>query len=281
MGIRLSIALVLVGALPLSASQSRPQVADILKAAASYLHEYSKIALSAEEDYVQRDTTTSSAPRRLQSDIVLVGLGDGVLVGHRAIYAVDSSKVRERDGRLVQLFRGPNPSARQDAARALEDELAHYYLSPNLRTIDAPGLALEFLREANQPKSEFSLDNVRTVGGLQVAQLKFTEKADARILPTPEGSKTSGKFWVDVATGAVTQMELTVDHRVYFRFHIQTKFVHDSAVGFWVPSEVLQDVEVKTPTKNAHSNMGAGGQLGARQTFEGRAKYTNYKKLGS
>ena len=263
-------------------AQPKPQVADVLKSAAAYLSDYSqKVAVTAEEDYVQRDTTTSSAPRKLQSDVVMVGLGNGVIIGHRDVYAVDSSKVRERDGRMLKLFSGQNPAAGQDAAKAMEDEVAHYYLTPNLRTIDAPGLALEFLREANQPKSEFEIESVKTIDGTQVVVLKFTERADSRILPTPDGSKTSGKFWVDVATGSVRQTELTVDHRLYFRFHIATKFAKDAGVGFWLPAEVLQDVEVRTPTKNVGSNMGAGGQLGARQTFEGRMKYSKYRRIGA
>jgi hypothetical protein len=258
----------------------KPQVADVLRAAAGYLSAYAgKLAVTAEEDYVQRNTATSSAPRRLQSDVVMVGLPDGGIIGYRDVFAVDSSKVRERDERMLALFRGKNPAASQDAAKRLEDELAHYYLSPNLRTLDAPGLALEFLREANQPNSEFAIENVRTANGVQVATVKFTERPSSRMLPTPEGSKTSGKFWVEVATGAVTQTELTIDHREFFRFHISAKYVNDPGVGLWVPAEVLQEVEVRTPTKNAHSNMGAGGTLGTRQTYEGRARYSKYRRL--
>ena len=282
MSIRTLVMLALASStLAVADAQPKPQLADVLKSAATYLNEYSKIALTAEEDYVQRDTTTSSAPRRLASDIVLVGLGNGVVIGHRDTFAVDSSKIRERDERLLKLFRVPDPSTGQEAAKAIEDQAAHYYLSPNLRTLDAPGLALEFLREANQPHSEFALEGIRKMGDVQVATVKFTERPTSRILPTPEGSKTSGKFSIDVTTGAVTQTELTVDHREYFRFHIATKFTRDSAVDAWVPAEVLQDVDIRTPTTNSHSNMGAGGQLGSRRSFEGRIRYSKYRRLGS
>jgi hypothetical protein len=282
MATRIAFALAIVGGSSLVlAGAQKPQLADLLKTAGAYLAEYSQtIAVTAEEDYVQRDTTTSSAPRRLQSDIVLIGIGNGVVVGHRDIFAVDASKIRERDERLLKLFRVPNPASAQEAAKAMEDESVHYYLSPNLRTLDAPGLALEFLREANQANSEFALEGVRKSGDLQIATVKFVERPTSRILPTPEGAKTSGKFWIDVATGAVTQTELTVDHREYFRFHIATKFAKDAAVGAWVPAEVLQDVDIRTPTNNAHSNMGAGGQLGSRRSFEGRIKYSKYRRLG-
>ena len=119
----------------------KPALADVLKSAATYLAGFSeKVAVTAEEDYVQRDLTTSSAPRRLQSDVVLVGLGNGVVIGHRYTFVVDSSKVRERDDRMLKL-RGSSPAAGQEPAKALEDETAHYYLSPNLRVLDAPGLA--------------------------------------------------------------------------------------------------------------------------------------------
>ena len=278
---RLLLAVTLAGGWTLVAGAQQPQLADILKNAAAYLSDYSqKLAVTAEEDYVQRDTTTSSAPRRMVSDMVMVGIGNGVVIGHRDVFAVDASKIRERDERLLKLFRVPNPSSGQEAAKAIEQESAHYYLSPNLRTLDAPGLALEFLREANQPHSEFGIEGIRKSGDAQIATIRFTERATSRILPTPEGSKTSGKFWIDVASGAVTQTELTVDHREYFRFHIATKFAKDPAVDAWVPAEVLQDVDIRTPTKNAHSNMGAGGQLGSRRSFEGRIKYSKYRRLG-
>ena len=280
MGRPISLALVLVCAWSLGAGAQKPQLADILKAAGAYLTDYSeKLAVTAEEDYIQRDLTTSSAPRRLQSDIVLVGIGNGVVIGHRDTFAVDATKIRERDERMLKLFRTPTPAAGQEPAKAMEDESAHHYLSPNLRTIDAPGLAFEFLREANQPHSEFGIESVKSMDGAQVAIVKFTERPTSRILPTPEGSKTSGKFWIDVATGAVRQTELTVDHREFFRFHIATKFANDAAVGAWVPVDVLQDVDIRTPTKNAHSNMGAGGQLGSRRSFEGRIKYSKYRRL--
>ena len=260
----------------------KPELAAVLKNAAAYLSEYSqRLAVTAEEDYVQRDTTTSSAPRRIQSDVVMIGIGNGVVIGYRDVFAVDTSKVRERDERMLKLFRAPNPAAGQEAAKAMESENAHYYLSPNLRTLDAPGLALEFLREANQPHSEFAIENVRKMGDVQIATVKFTERPVSRILPTPEGSKTSGKFLIDVASGAVTQTELTVDHREYFRFHIATKFAKDATIGEWVPAEVLQDVDIRTPTSNSHSNMGEGGQLGSRRSFEGRIKYSKYRRIGS
>ena len=277
---RFALALVLATGWSLVATAQKPQLADVLKAAAGYLSEYSQsLAVTAEEEYVQRDTTTSSAPRRIQSDIVMVGIGNGVVVGYRDVFAVDNTKIRERDERMLKLFRVPTPAAGQEPAKAMEDENAHYYLSPNLRTIDAPGLALEFLREANQPKSDFQIEGTRKVGDAQIVTVKFTEQPTSRILPTPEGSKTSGKFSIDAATGAVTQTELTVDHREYFRFHIATKFAKDPTVGAWVPAEVLQDVDIRTPTNNAHSNMGAGGQLGSRRSFEGRIKYSKYRRL--
>lgn len=279
---RIVMAAALVGMTTVAGAQGRPQLPDILKAAGTYLTEYSqKVAVTAEEDYVQRDLTTSSAPRRLQSDVVLLGLDKGVVIGHRYVHTVDSTKIRDRDERFLKLFRGTNPSAGQEPAKALEDEVEHYYLSPNLRTLDAPGLALEFLREPMQPQSTFSIESIKNMDGAQVAIVKFVERPTSRILPTPEGAQTSGKFWIDVATGTVRQTELTVDHRAFFRFHIATKFANDPAVGFWVPSEVLQDVEVRRPSKDSLSDLGAGGLVGARQTFEGRARYSKYRRIGS
>lgn len=283
-GMRLPLVLAFVGGASLlaDAPPQKPQLADILKASGAYLLDYSqKIAVTAEEDYVQRDITTSSAPRRLQSDVVLVGIGNGVVIGYRDTFAVDASKIRERDDRLMKLFQRANPADGQEAATAIQEQAAHYYLTPNLRTLDTPALVFEFLRESAQPQSEFAIESIKTVDGVQVAIVKFTERPTSRILPTPEGSKTSGRFWIEVATGTVRQTELTVDHRAFFRFHVSTKFANDAGVGLWVPVEVLQDVEVRRPATSSHSNMGSGGQLSARQAFEGRARYSKYRRLAS
>ena len=148
---------------------------------------------------MQRDLTTSSAPRRLQSDVVLVGLA---ATGSSSVTVTPLSWIPPRCASATTglLFRGSSPAAGQGPAKALEDETAHYYLSPNLRVLDAQGWH-EFLREANQPHSEFAIESVKNMDGAQVAIVKFTERPTSRILPTPEGAQTSGKFWIDVASG--------------------------------------------------------------------------------
>ena len=41
-------------------------------------------------------------------------------------------------------------------------------------------------------------------------RLKFTETAQPRLINAPENSPGTGRFWVDVATGAIRQVELSM-----------------------------------------------------------------------
>lgn len=264
---------------PVSLRAQKPQVTEVLATTGEYLVRYAQKlgAVVAEEEYTQREPAIGNASRRLLSDVVLVGLDNGQVRAFRDVTAIDGREVRARDDRLAKLFAAAPSEASQHQAQALEEEGLRYYLSPNLRTLDMPTLALEFLRTENQPQSEFSFDGgIRNQDGAQVATLKFKVNKGASILPTPEGSTTTGKAWIDVATGTIRQTELVVSGK-NFNFKTTTKYVHDKALDAWVPSEVSQLVDV---TSGAHglSNMGAGGQMGARQSLEGRARYTKYRR---
>ena len=80
---------------------------------------------------------------------------------------------------------------------------------------------------------------------------------------------------------AVRQTELTVDHRLMFRFHIATKFANDAAVGFWVPAEVLQGRRGEDADQERAQQHGRGGTVGLAAKLR-RAYYArNTRRLGS
>ena len=265
----------------LIAHAQKPAVADVMKSAGVYLAQYAqKIGtLVAEEEYTQREPAAgNAASRRLTSDVVFTGLDKGQLATYRDVVSIDARDVRQRDGRLAALFKDGPTQAAQDQANAWSDEGLRYYLSPNLRTVDMPTLALEFLRTENQPQSEFSLDGgLRNQDGAQVATVRFKANKGAAILPTPEGSTTLGKAWIDLATGVIRQTELAVSGK-RFMLTTTTKYTHDKGLDLWVPSEVSQQVDV-TAAAAGLSNMGAGGMVGGRQSLEGRARSSKYKKV--
>jgi hypothetical protein len=65
------------------------------------------------------------------------------------------------------------------------------------------------------------------MNGAQVAVLKFTEKDMPRVVPTPEDTPAAGRFWIDAASGAVRQTELTLTSRS-FTFRATVKYASDA-----------------------------------------------------
>lgn len=269
---------VLCCAATLPAGAQKPAVSEVLKAAADYLPKYAeKIGvLAAEEDYIQREPTSGSATRRLHSDFAFVGFDQGMVRSYRDVFSIDTKTVRQRDDRLLKLFQGSVSDSAQQQGAAFADEGVRQYLSPNLRMFDDPTMALEFLRPDNQPQSDFSVDSVKTMDGAQVAILKFKEGKGANVLSAPEGSSASGRFWVDVATGAVRQSELVVSSKS-FMFKVTVKYALDPGLGLWLPVEAIQLADV-TQAPGGLSTMGAGGLMGQRQSLEGRASYSKFRR---
>jgi hypothetical protein len=102
---------------------------DILQAAADYLVQYSQrlSAIAAEEESTQQDTSPGPlrSIRRLNSDFVLVGLGDGVVEGFRDVYGKDGNALRDRQNRLLDLFR-TSPASSLAPARQISDDCVRY-----------------------------------------------------------------------------------------------------------------------------------------------------------
>jgi hypothetical protein len=257
-----------------------PSVADVLRLAADYLSQYSQGlgAIAADEDYVQYETSLgkTSTPRRLSTQVVWLGIGDGV-EDFRDVVAIDTKALRPRDDRLLGLFKTPT-SASRDAAREMTNDGVRHYIQTNLHVLDEPMLPLEFLRTANQPRSTFKLDSVKTIDGVPVAVLRFTETATPRVLPVPEDVPAVGRFWIDTTSGAVRQTELTFTARS-FNFRATVKYASDAATKLWLPVEMTQDCKVSGPGSSAINHMGANGGYDAHQELSARATYSNYRRV--
>jgi hypothetical protein len=258
-----------------------PALRDVLRSAGDYLVQYSQqlAAVAAEEEYRQSDTSTGEmrSTKRLNTDFVLLGLGDGGVAGFRDVFGIDSAPVRQRDDRLLAIFKAPSPSSLQQA-RQLSDDSVRYYVSVNLRSFDQPSIALEFLRKENQERSDFKLESVKTMDGARVAIVKFNERSMPRIVPSADDSPALGRFWIDVATGAVRQTELALVGKAA-NIRAAVKYATDPALGLWLPSEMSQQVEVIGAGSGAATVMGAGGGYATRRSLEGRASYAKYRRV--
>jgi hypothetical protein len=260
------------------AAAQKPAVADILKVAGDYLLQYGEklSTVAAEEEYTQRDLDVRQGSRRLRSDFVLIGHKGGSISTFRDVFEVDGSAVRQRDDRLLKVFDTVMVSAAHGEASTWTEEAARYYLSPNLRLLDLPTTALEFLRPVNQDACDFSVERVRNENGKQVATLTFKARTTEGVLATPEGAITEGRVWVEVSTGTIRQTELLV-HGKGYSFRTTTKYAHEPALDLWLPTELVQLLDLSSAA-GGFSNMGAGGHLGARQSLEGRARYMRFRR---
>jgi hypothetical protein len=259
-------------------AQKSPAVDDVLKVAADYLDSYAQqlSVVAGEEEYTQYDTASGriGVPRRLTSDVALVGV-DGAVMSFRDVAAIDNKPVRARDDRLLALLKGQD-AARLIRAHDVAEAGLRYYISQDLHALDDPLLALEFLRKANQARSTFKVDGVKTVNGARVVVLKFTEQSTPRLIPSPENAPAMGKFWIDVEAGTVRQTEISISGRAS-SFHAVVKYSRDPAIGLWLPSEMTQDTR-QTAQGSGMNNMGGGGGYGAVGAAEAHATYSKYRR---
>jgi hypothetical protein len=261
-------------------AQKAASVEDLLRRSAEYLSQYALGlgAVAADEDYVQYETSLgkTATPRRLSTHVVWLGIGDAV-EEFRDVLAIDARPLRPADDRLLGLFTTPTGTSR-DAARQMTEDGVRHYIAANLHVLDEPMLALEFLRAANQPRSTFKLEGVKPHDGAQVAVLKFTETAKPRVIPVPEAVPAVGRLWIDPASGAVRQTELTLTARS-FTFRATVKYASDAGTKRWLPVEMTQDCSVSGPGSSAINHMGANGGYNAHQELSARSTYASYRQV--
>ena len=100
--------------------------AAVLALAADYIAAYQRqvVAVVAQEDYRQRIASATLPTRDLRSDLVMIADAERGWLEFRDVFEVDGRKVRDHDDRIAQLFLKPNPGARQQAARIVEEARA-------------------------------------------------------------------------------------------------------------------------------------------------------------
>ena len=264
-----------------AAAQKGPALPDLLKLAAGYLAQYSEHlgAVAADEEYMQYETSGGHmrTPKRINTHVVWLGVSEGAVESFRDVVGIDSVPVRPKDERLLDLFRTPKDASRP-RAQEMTDNSVRQYIDGNLHLLDQAALALEFLRAANQEHSTFKLEGVKDMNGAQVAVLKFTEKAQPRLVPAPENAPAVGRFWIETTTGTVRQTELGLTARG-FNVHTVVKYAAGGATSLWLPAEMMQQCQVSGGMSSIVGGMGAGGGNSVQQELEGRATYTNYRRV--
>ena len=263
------------------AARTTPSVPELLTLGADYVSQYAGRlnAVAADENYLQYDTSSGkvTSPRRLTTRVLWLGLGDNGVEAFRDVFSIDSQPVHAADDRLLGLFTTPTAASRDEARQLTKDGVRHY-VGPNLHVLDDPSVALEFLRGANQSRSTFKLEGVRTVSGAQVAVLKFTEKDGHSLLSAPGNAPAIGRFWIDAASGTVRQTEIGLVSRA-FKFHTTVKYAYDAATTLWLPAEMSLESQVSGLGSSVINYMGANSGYNVRLDLTGHATYTNYRQV--
>jgi hypothetical protein len=194
----------------------------------------------AEERYVQtgnpRNRGLGTRVRVLVSDFLLVKRQDGKdWLQFRDVREVDGRAVGERDQRLTELFLQPWDTALEQAQRIASDG-ARYNLV-DIGTINYPLIAMAFFQPIYRARFEFSIGGLEREARLGLRVIAFREtNAKATIVA---GARSSGRAWVDDATGRVMKTELQLQHSLQrFVSTITTSFVVDERLQLAVPAEM-------------------------------------------
>jgi hypothetical protein len=277
----LPIGLALVGLAGIDTSaQKPPELPALLKLAGDYVVQYAHQlgTVVADEEFTQYETSLGrmGTPKRVNSQIVLIGQDDGSIGSFRDVVGIDSKPVRPKDDRLPKLFKTPT-AASVDSAQEMTEDAVNAYMSQSLHVLDKPLYALDLLRAENQGNYTFKIESSKTVNGVPTVVVKFNEKGKSHLM---KNASAVGRYWIEPSTGAVEQTELGF---AASNANIQATvtFAKDAQLGVLVPSELSEKVEQSSGGTGMGEGVGGastGGQGGGHQAFEGHATYAKYRR---
>lgn len=264
-----------------------PELASLLAAAGTYLDGYAQRfgAVTGEERAHEIAAIGSYGGRTIRSDIVLIAAGAATWVAFRDAFEVDGAPLRPRDTRLVDALSGPSAAA-FDAARRINDEGAKHHVGTQTlnRAINAPMLALMFLARANQSRSDFTFDGMKTIDRVQVALVTFKERGKPHVLPSADDATGEGRFWIEPGSGRVLQTELSMkstgrtvfgDFKATSAAKITVRYAEQTALGLSLPVRLDEEYEVLSQAPQ----QGAAKSPSSTQTITGRADYSSFRRL--
>ena len=237
-----------------AAPEKAKEAPDALSLVARYLAAYEQElgAVVLEERYQQRVVEDLAGPadvRQLRSDLLLIRDPDLEWVGFRDVFEVDGRAVRDRDERLARLFLGDRASAMEQVHRIVAESTRYNLNSGRVvvqRSINMPMTALRFLTADNQYRSAFKQGGRKTLEGEPAVVFDFNEREKPRIITTDDDSPSSGRVWIDHASGAVMRTELWLDmtnptYQTSLSARVRVSFAHNDKLSMWLPSEMEEE----------------------------------------
>lgn len=265
-------------AAPRGASQD-PAATELLAKVNEYLtaHIPKASGVSLDERYTlgQVSGGGSSAPLRIGSEIVFVNV-NGRLYSFRDVATVDGARTRDpKVSRLIPLLAQPT-QASWNEAQIVAQQSFKYFGSELVVLLHDPALALHFVQPPQQAKFTYKIDGRKKINNVEAAALRFDEiRGDANtkyLMGTRGNGASSGRLWIDPATGAIHQTEYWLDSETE-GVRVNITYAMNSQVNMLLPSKMAANYDMRPASAN-RINRGEGG-YGARMTYQINADYSN------
>jgi hypothetical protein len=205
--------------------------------------------------------------RRLESEIAFIRLPGGAeWLGFRDVRKVDGRAVVSSGSSISTVLASPAEDltkARAIAAAGAEHNLG----SP--RIVNVPTAALEIVLPMHHAAHEFVRIEDDRVRGTRTAVVRFLEVARPTLVKEPTGRNlvSSGRVWIEAATGAVWRIEWVYQAERRNGSapppRLRVDFAPHRELGMMVPIEMTEVFDVPS---------GRG---------EGRATYSNFRRFGT
>jgi hypothetical protein len=203
---------------------------------------------------------------RLESEIAFIRLPGAEWLAFRDVRKVDGRAVESSGPPITTVL--ATPAAGLTAARAIAEASAQHNLgSP--RTVNVPTAPLEIVHPIHRAAHKYARLEDERVDGTRTAVVTFLEVARPTLVKEPGGRAliSSGRVWIDAATGAVWRIE--------WIYHAERRdtgapppklrvdFAPNRELGMMVPVDMTEVFSV------------TGGR------GEGRARYSNFRRFGT
>lgn len=261
-------------------TQSEPTLADLLKLGAEYVAGYpvkvSGVVLEEQFRLTQMQGGRALPPKRIASDLTFVNGNDETRMV-RDVFAVDTTPTRERTPRVSTVLKTLTPESWQKA-QDFWRENAYHFVSNVVMWGSEPTLAFQLLKTANQPKLVYRLDGRKKLNDVAVMGVRFQEptaRDKVYILGTPGNAASSGRFWLDPATGAIHAIDLWLESPTESA-SISVQFAPDPTLKLVLPRELSGTFEER---ELGAGPRGSGSDRNVSRRIEGVARYSNARHI--
>ena len=246
-----------------------PSLPQVIARAGEYVREFEGqlSGIVAEETYEQeyfyrrgRSLNPLQQRRTLRADLLLMRPeGELSWVQFRDVFEVDGKPVRDREERLTALFLKPTRSTLERIAR-IRRESARYNIGNVDRTMNVPVLPLQAIDPAVQPRFRYSLADPARRGNeepalpntpsfrvtTEVWVVRYEEIRGPTLVRSPNGEdlRSSGRLWIEPATGRVLMGEVVTRNRDVTA-RLTVSFQSEPLLGLLVPVEMHEEYRMK------------------------------------